>query len=225
MVRKQCQVPKKVDNLDMRIVQLTPENLNESVRSAASVLREGGVIIYPTDTLYGLGGDALSDDAYEKVCIIKERDERRPIHAVFADLTMVAEYAEVNDVGRKLAAEFLPGPLTLIFNKKPHLLNGIARTLSTIGVRIPKNTFCLKLAREFGKPYTTTSANTSDTETPSTVAAIVKQLGERSAHVELAIDGGILPANVRSTVVDVRDEPFIIREGAIPVDAIMAVLP
>lgn len=200
----------------MERIQLTKENLEFCVARAAEVLRSGGVILYPTDTLYGLGADALSDKAFEKVCTIKDRDERRPIHAVFADMAMAEAYAELSPSGRRLAETFLPGPLTLVFRKKDTVTTGIGHNLSTIGVRIPKNEFCLALAREFGKPYTTTSANISGVESAATLDVIIEQLAERAGLIDLAIDGGALPSYTRSTVLDVREpEPYVLRKGAI----------
>jgi len=200
----------------MRTFTLVPDTLDDAVQEAAQVLREGKVVIYPTDTLYGLGADAFSDEAFEKVCMIKERDERRPVHAVFADLAMAEAYAELTPTAQTLAQAFLPGPLTLVLKKKKHLTTGIARSLDTVGVRIPKHDFCLTLAAAFGRPYTTTSANVSGEESPATLQGIIAQLGERAAHVALAIDGGAVDAHLRSTVVDARATvPHILREGAI----------
>ena len=190
--------------------------METAVARAAEVLRAGGVILYPTDTLYGLGADAFSDAAFQRICEIKDRDERRPIHAVFENLAMAKAYAEISPLGRRLAEAFLPGPLTLVFKKKPSVTTGIGHNLSSIGVRIPKNKFCLALAHELGKPYTTTSANMSGAEPPATFEGIVKQLGGNTGLVDLAIEGGALPAYLRSTVVDVRnDESHVLREGAI----------
>lgn len=200
----------------MKTIHLTENNIDEAVARAAEVLRAGGVILYPTDTLYGLGADAFSDEALLKVCRIKDRDERRPIHAVFPDLGSISEYVTLTPMGEKLASAFLPGPLTLVFEKKANVTTGIARDLSTIGVRIPRNRFCLSLAREFRKPYTTTSANVSNERPLSTVPDIVAQLRGRALDIDLAIDAGPLSPELRSTVVDVRSEkPFIIRDGVI----------
>jgi len=190
--------------------------METAVARAAEVLRAGGVILYPTDTLYGLGADAFSDAAFQRICEIKDRDERRPIHAVFENLAMAKAYAEISPLGRRLAEAFLPGPLTLVFKKKPSVTTGIGHNLSSIGVRIPKNKFCLALAHEFGKPYTTTSANMSGAQPQGTFEGIIKQLGGNTELIDLAIEGGALPAYLRSTVVDVRnDKPHILREGAI----------
>jgi L-threonylcarbamoyladenylate synthase len=198
----------------METIRLTEENIGEAVERAAAVLSAGGIILYPTDTLYGLGGDAFSDAAFQKICSIKGRDERRPIHAVFSDLSAVGQCAIMTPLGEKLARAFLPGPLTLVFEKKVELKTGIAHNLSTIGVRIPKNRFCLALAQAFGKPYTTTSANVSNEKPLATVQEILAQLEDRAHEVDLVIDAGPLSPEMRSTVVDVRGEsPFIIRQG------------
>jgi len=205
----------------METIVLTDENFKEAVDRAAAILRTGGVIIYPTDTLYGLGVDAFSTAAFEKMCMVKGRDERRPVHAIFPDLSSVDPYAIVTPMGEKLARTFLPGPLTLVFEKRPQVTGGIAHNLPTIGVRIPQNKFCLALAREFGKPYTTTSANVSSEKPLSTVREIIAQLGERAANIGLAIDAGPLSPTLRSTVVDARiEKPFIFRDGVISAEEI-----
>ncbi|OGG73087.1 threonylcarbamoyl-AMP synthase [Candidatus Kaiserbacteria bacterium RIFCSPLOWO2_01_FULL_53_17] len=190
------------------------------VNRAADILRSGGVILYPTDTLYGLGADALSDTAVKKVRQIKGRDEGKPIHAIVADLAMAVEYAEVNDVARKLATKFLPGPLTLILKKKAGIKTGIAKGINTFGIRIPDNRFCLDLAQEFRKPFTTTSANLAGTKPERSVEKILTQLGERAELIDLVIDAGDPPAGggerLPSTVVDVSEgELKILREGTI----------
>ena len=197
--------------------------LGECVMRAAGVLRRGGVIIYPTDTLYGLGADALSDEAVGRVYDIKGRDEGKPMHAVFADLEMVAEYAEINDLARELAKKFLPGALTLVMKKKPGLDTGIVRGLETIGIRIPDNEFCLELARTFGKPYTATSANRSGQVPEISVEKIVAQLGDAAHLVDMAIDAEVFPMRPPTTVVNVvSGKPVVLREGAIPATDIVA---
>ena|ERR1700690_3364890 len=197
------------------------------VARAAAVLREGGVILYPTDTLYGLGADALCDEAVAKIYAIKGREEGKPMHCVVADLAMAEKYAEVNDRARMLAAQFLPGPLTLILKKSPQgrsalgrkkygMDTGILRGMGTIGIRIPGNAFCIALAREFGGPITATSANRSGEKSEPSVERILAQIGDAAETIDLVIDAGELPASKPSTVVDVStDEPHILREGAI----------
>ena len=183
---------------------------------AAQIMASGGVVLYPTDTVYGLGADALSDEAVAKIYAIKGRDEKKPIHAIVADMTMAERYGEVNDLALKLAKTFLPGPLTLILKKKEGIETGIARGIGTFGIRIPGNTFCVELAHAFGHPYTTTSANVSGVAPGRSVDDIIDQFEERAKLIDLAIDAGKLPQLKPSTIVDVSgDRMVILREGAI----------
>jgi L-threonylcarbamoyladenylate synthase len=202
---------------------VSTEKMGECVLRASGVLRKGGVIIYPTDTLYGLGADAFSDEAVAKVYAIKGRREDKPMHAVFSDMKMVEEYAELNDVARKLAERFLPGALTLVLQKKSGLDKGIVKGIETIGVRIPDNEFCLELAKTYGKPYTATSANRSG-ETPEiSIEKIKTQLGESARLVDLAVDAAVFPMRPPTTVVNVMTgSPVILREGAISSKEILA---
>ncbi|MDR3571885.1 MAG: L-threonylcarbamoyladenylate synthase [Candidatus Pacebacteria bacterium] len=207
----------------MEILHLNSTNIQEVAAKAATVLESGGVILYPTDTLYGLGADAFSDEAVAKLYAIKGRDENKPIHCVVLDIEMAQTYTQLNDHARKLADRFLPGPLTLVLKKQSNIESGIARRIETIGIRIPKNSFCLELAKEFG-PYTTTSANIAGAENQRSVDSIIAQLGERASMIDLVIDAGELPPRQPSTVVDVSSgEIKILRAGAILPEEIKAV--
>ena len=182
-------------------------------------------MLYPTDTLYGLGADALSDTAIAKIYTIKERDTGKPMHAIVADVAMAERYAEVDDRARTLAEKFLPGPLTLILEKKPSVATGIGRGMDTIGIRIPDDAFCRALARVFDAPITTTSANKSGLSTARRVDKILEQLGERAQKIDLIIDAGELSESKPSTIVDLTGpKPLILREGAISSSEILALL-
>ncbi|MDO8561398.1 MAG: L-threonylcarbamoyladenylate synthase [bacterium] len=213
-------------------MKLEKDSNPHTIHEAVEILRAGGVILFPTDTQYGLGADALSDDAVEKIYAIKGRDERKPIHCIVSDVAMMEKYAEVPDMARMLAGEFLPGGLTLILKKREGIETGIAHGISTIGIRIPNNQFCMKLAKEFGRPFTATSANVSGQKTEHTVEAILEQFGPNNSYsnvlknirirkeempIDLVVDAGELPDSQPSTVVDLSGkEPVILREGAIP---------
>ena len=199
----------------MQIIRID-KGLGECVLRASGALRQGGVIIYPTDTLYGLGADALSDKAVAKTYTIKGRDEGKPMHAVFADLKMAEDYAEINDAARRLSEKFLPGALTLVLKKKAGLNTGVVKGIDTIGVRIPDNEFCLELAKTFGKPFTATSANISGKVPETSLEQICKQLGTSANLVDVAIDASVFPMRPPTTVVNVvSGAPVILREGAI----------
>jgi L-threonylcarbamoyladenylate synthase len=176
------------------------------------------VILFPTDTLYGLGADAFSDEAVDKIYAIKGRDEKKPMHCIVADIEAAQQYAEVSDDARLLAQQFFPGALTLIMKKKSAVAGGIARGMTTLGIRVPKNDFCLTLARAYTRPFTATSANMSGHESPRSVDAILAQLGPLADAIDLIIDAGELTTVKPSTVVDLSSvEPYILREGAIDV--------
>ncbi|PIR83729.1 threonylcarbamoyl-AMP synthase [Candidatus Kaiserbacteria bacterium CG10_big_fil_rev_8_21_14_0_10_51_14] len=199
----------------MEILQLSKETIDTCVVRATEVLRAGGVILYPTDTLYGLGADALSDEAVAKVYDIKRRDELKPIHAIVADLEMAERYAEVNDEMRVLERELPKGKITFIVKKK-NFNTGIMHGIETFGFRIPDNDFCIALARTFDGPITATSANKAEKVPERSIKAILAQLGDVTSDIDLVIDTGELPSQKPSTVVDMTgDRPLIVREGAI----------
>lgn len=184
------------------------------VEKAAEVLRWGGVILYPTDTLYGLGADATSAEAIEKIYAIKKRDAKKPLHAIVANVEMANEYGEVNEKAFALACGYLPGPLTLILRKRADIAMSSGR--DEFAFRIPDYPFCVELARAFGKPYTTTSANISGETAGRSVQEILDQLGEKASLIDLVIDAGELPLRQPSTIVNVSTgEPIVEREGAI----------
>ena len=204
----------------MEIISLA-DGIGKAAIRAAGVLRQGGVVVYPTDTLYGLGVDAFANDAVDRLYAIKGREAGKPTHCIVADLAMAEEYAEVNDAARKIAENFLPGPLSLILKKKAGVDGGIARNMDTIGIRIPKNDFCLELARTFGRPITTPSANRAGGAPLLSRAEIVADLGED--NIDLFVDAGTLPESAPSTIVNlVSGHASVLREGAIPSSDILA---
>ena len=209
----------------METLGLSDAGVEACAHRAADILRAGGIILYPTDTLYGLGCDALSDEALSKVQKIKGRDEKKPVHAMIADLGMAEKYAVLNENAYTLARAFWPGSLTLILKKMPDIKTGISRDLETFGVRVSDHPFCLALAEAFGKPYTGTSANRSGEESKRSIPEILAQLGEAVRYIDLVIDAGELPSSLPSTVVDAHlPRPVILREGAISAGEIWEVL-
>lgn len=200
----------------MKVLKLDASTRDACVEEAARVLKGDGLVVYPTDTVYGLAADAFSDIAVEKIYACKGRDENKPIHAVIERFGQAAEFAVIPEAAQKLANAFLPGPLTLVLSYKGSEHAGIMRRMRTIGVRVPNNDFCLALARAYGRPFTTTSANRSGMSTERAMAKLLAQFDDASAYFDLAIDAGELPVSKPSTVVDVSGAaPVILREGAI----------
>lgn len=217
---------------------LSDDATGDAVRRAVHILSSGGVVLYPTDTLYGLGVDALSDEAVAKIFQIKGRDEGKPVHAIVTDLEMAAEYGEIPDGVRELAEELPKGKITFIVPKRAGIDSGIAKGVPTFGFRIPDNIFCIEMVRALGKPVTATSANRAGMEPERSVDKILAQLSDESSYssilssfakaskdrqntaidlIDLVIDAGELPARKASSVVDFSGpEPRVLREGAIP---------
>ena len=201
----------------MEIVSLAQEDIEVAALRAATILRAGGVILYPTDTLYGLGADALSDEAVAKVYAIKGRDESKPLHALVASIEMAARYGEISERVRCMIEHLPAGQATFIVKKKPEFTTGIFRRLDTFGFRIPDHPFCLALLRAYASPITATSANKAGEEAQRSLGEILRQIGQSAGEIALAIDASAVSGRAASTVVDLSNsEPRILREGAVP---------
>ena len=197
----------------MQIITLSDSNQREAVAKTVEVLKRGGIVIYPTDTLYGLAVDATNSKALARLRNLKGREKKKPISIILPNVEAIADYVEWNTPAKKIANRFLPGPLTLVLPARPHVLAEL-QLLGMVGVRVPKDTFALALAKAFGKPYTATSANRSGLPTPATPHAILAQFGSLVDEIDLVIDAGERRGGTGSTVVTFRDNnPYIVREG------------
>ena len=181
---------------------------------AVTAIQQGEVIVFPTETFYGLGADALNSAAVEKVVSLKGRNLENPIAVVIADREMLKEVvAEVPPAALRLMERFWPGPLTLVLPAKKTLPAPLLNSSGGIGIRISSHPAATRLARELGRPLTATSANPSGKEPARTVE---EAIGYFSGHVEIFLDGGRLGGTKGSTVVEiVGDRLKIIREGEI----------
>lgn len=190
---------------------------------AAKIIADGGVIVYPTETLYGIGADALNGNAVRNVRAAKRRREIKPILVIIHSPRQLGQLvAEVPPAARTLMEQFWPGPLTIVFKAKPGLPLELTQRSETIGVRIPSSAFCLELLQRCRCPLTSTSANISGEPVHRTIAEIRAVLG---AGVDLFLDAGTLPESKPSTVVSVVESPAkVIREGVLSFDSLQAVL-
>ena len=171
------------------------------VKKVCETLAAGGIIVYPTDTLYALGADPQQPEAMEKLFALKQRSQERKVSYIFSDLEQAQQYAHLTDTATALS-EHLPGKLTIILKSRKN-------PEETIGVRIPDNKLCRTLATTYG-PITATSANISGEEDPHTVSEILQQI---PSGITLAIDAGELRGPA-STVVDARGSAIkILRQG------------
>jgi L-threonylcarbamoyladenylate synthase len=203
-----------------------PAQLDEAVVAARETLLRGGVVLYPTDTLYGLAVDSENEEAVQKLRQIKGSSGDKLIQILVRDVPTLEKYARVTPLARKLAATFLPGALALVLDACIPFPNGISDPHSnTVSVRIPNHPFCLALAEVFGRPFTTTSANRSGLETLTTIDDILEQLGTQAYLIDVVVDEGIIDNRHPSTIVDARSEaPVLIREGAIPRNLVQRVV-
>jgi len=185
-----------------------------AIAEAATVIREGGLVIYSTETVYGLGADATSDEAVAKVFMAKVRPIENPLPVAVDSFKMANDIIELNKTAKLLFDNFMPGPLTVVGKAHP----GKASKLITggtgnLGVRIPDNAVALKLINFVGGPITATSANISGKPAPVTAKEALKQLGGK---VELVLDSGKCEIGRPSTVIDISTKiPKIVRSGPI----------
>jgi L-threonylcarbamoyladenylate synthase len=177
-------------------------------------LRRGDAIVFPTETLYGIGADALNDQAVEKVFQLKGRDSRNPIPVLVADTEMLDTLvADTPPLAQQLIEQFWPGPLTLVLPARKNISSPLLNQSGGIGVRISSQRIATELVRAFGRPLTATSANPSGKEPARDLGAAKLYFKDT---IKIFLDGGTLSSKNGSTVVEVqRDKINIIREGEI----------
>ena len=194
---------------------------SEQIEKAADRLKQGGVIVYPTETAYGLGVNALDEGAIRKVFRIKGRDFRKPLSIMVSGLEMANQYAAISDLAASIFHRFLPGPLTLVLPKKnnlPDLLTGKSRS---VGIRVSPHPAVTSLMIRLSFPLTATSANISGGKNVYSLAEFQEQLrvagvDQTFSSIDLFLDAGILPPSPPSTVLDLTvNPPKILRPGPI----------
>ncbi|TAL47297.1 threonylcarbamoyl-AMP synthase [archaeon] len=201
----------KLMAIDLLVMKVLKAEV-DAIEKAAQVLEIGGIVVYPTETLYGLGANALDENAVRLVFEIKGRDKSKPSSVAFRNLEQARKFLAVTPLAEKLAKKFLPGPLTIILNSKfefQEFLGG-----SKVSMRIPDHPVAQALLKRVKFPITATSANLSGGKNPVEAIDAIEQIG---GSVDLVLDAGKCKLGKPSTVVDVSEgELKIIREGAIP---------
>ena len=195
----------------------------ENVRRAAEVIRRGGLVAFPTETVYGLGADALNPEAVARIFEVKGRPKFDPLIVHIADLEDVRRLAEeVPEEARTLMERFWPGPLTLVLPKRDTVPPITTAGLPTVAIRMPSHPVALKLIGYAGTPVAAPSANPFGYVSPTTARQVAETLGDR---VDVILDAGRTPIGVESTIVmPVGGEVFLLRPGGLPVEEIEEVL-
>lgn len=186
----------------------------EAIKEAGKVLRDGGIVAFPTDTVYGLGAVFSDDKAVQRLFEAKGRDEGKPLSILVSDLEQVELLAaEIPEKARALMKKYWPGALTIILKKRPELSDRICAKGETVGIRMPDSPDALRLIREVGSPLAAPSANTSGKRSSVTAEDVREDL---YGKIDMLLDGGACPVGLSSTVVELSGtETRILREGII----------
>ncbi|MBM4127443.1 MAG: threonylcarbamoyl-AMP synthase [Nitrospira sp.] len=202
---------------------MLPGNHPESIRLAAEIIRSGGLVAFPTETVYGLGCDAVNPEAAAKVFEAKQRPAFDPLIVHLADQSMVETVAKhIPPTAIVLMDAFWPGPLTLILPKQPGVPDLVTAGLPTVAVRVPDHPVAQALIRESGTPIAAPSANPFGYVSPTTAQHVSDGLGDR---VDLILDGGPCPVGVESTIVSLTGAtPQLLRPGSLSLETIQSVI-
>lgn len=192
----------------IKINEMDPEN--EKIKIARQAMKQGSIVVYPTDTVYGIGANIFDEKAIYKVYSIKKRAPDKPLSICLSSIKDLGMVAHLDQRTSKIARKILPGPYTLILKKKDDVPSILTAGSDYVGVRIPDNKICQQLAVDF--PISSTSANLSGQTVPESPEDILKQLGP---NVDVLLDAGVCKHGVPSTVIDMTVyPPKIIRKGA-----------
>jgi len=195
----------------MESINLAKVGVEQAATQAVATLRSGKLLIYPTDTVYGIGADAQNETAVNRVRTLKGRDPLIPLSVVMRDFAMVSEYCEVTPVIQALLEKHLPGAFTFILKLKDTRIK--TSDTGKVGVRIPQHELVNRISAIFERPYVATSANISHTPPLTTISEILETFGKGLGLGDSVIDAGTL-LDLPSTVVDLTAEhPTIIRKG------------
>jgi L-threonylcarbamoyladenylate synthase len=196
---------------------------SEICKQAAEVLRSGGLVAFPTETVYGLGADATNDDAVRRIFAVKGRPTDHPVIVHLGDAAQLDQWAASDSATARLLADaFWPGPLTVLVEGSPLVSSVVTGGRSSVGLRVPDHPVAQELLRAFGGGIAAPSANRFGRVSPTTAAHVLADLGD---EVDLILDGGSCRVGVESTIVDLTGErPVVLRTGGVSLDRLAEVL-
>lgn len=207
-----------------KMLRLDEENINkEIIASAAKVIKDGGLVSFPTETVYGLGANGLDEQAIAKIFKAKGRPQDNPLILHISSVEELDELvSEISDEAKVCIDKFWPGPLTMIFKRSGIIPDGITAGLDTVAIRMPSNKIALELIRQAQRPIAAPSANTSGKPSPTAADHVFTDL---DGKLEMIIDGGRTGIGLESTVLDLTEEvPTILRPGGITHEDLVRVL-
>jgi L-threonylcarbamoyladenylate synthase len=192
----------------MKIDGTNPEP--DKIKIARMAMKNGSIIIYPTDTVYGIGANVFDEEAILKVFSIKKRPLNKPLSICISRIEDIKQVAKIDSKIETIIRNILPGPFTIILKKNDNISSLLTAGSDKIGIRIPDNSVCMDLSRDF--PITSTSANLSGYDIPESADEVLNQLG---SSVDIMMDAGICKHGIPSTVIDMTVyPPKVLREGA-----------
>jgi L-threonylcarbamoyladenylate synthase len=199
----------------MRVIKLSEEGEKKIIDTAIATLKSGGLVVYPTETCYGIGADATNQEAVNKLLKYKSKRFGKAISVAVFDRNMAKEYVKLSKTAENIYENYLPGPITVVSRGKHRVAKGVESEEGTLGIRIPDYDLILKIVKKFGKPITATSANMSYRKTPYSIKDILENTSKRQQDlIDFIIDAGELPKNELSTVINTTlNEARILREG------------
>ena len=193
------------------LIKINPVNPQARlIDKVVEVLKKGGIVAYPTDTVYGIGCDIMNKKAIEKVYQLKQRHKSKPFSFICSGLKNISYYAKVSNYAYKTMRRLLPGPYTFVLDGSKQVPKMMLTKRKTAGIRVPDNAICLALVEKLGNPIITTSATTPDGSILSDASLINDFYNKR---IDIVIDGGYTSGNPSSVVSLIDDIPDVIREG------------
>jgi len=194
------------------------------LKSVAKVIKDGGIAVFPTETVYGIGTNGLDEEAVKRLYNVKHRPNEKPICLLVSSLDMVNEIAkDITDIEYRLMKAFFPGPFTIILKKRNVVPNIVTSDMETVGVRMPSDKIARSIIEYANVPIATSSANITGKASGTNIKDIIKDFGGK---VDYIIDGGDSKLGIASTIVKVIDGiPHILRQGSITMEQIKSEIP
>ena len=207
--------------MNTKCLDMTKKINLDQIKEASDAINRGSLVAFPTETVYGLGANALDEEAVKSIFIAKGRPQDNPLIVHISDIKQLGLIAkEVPENAKKLMDKFWPGPLTILFKRSKNISDSVTAGLETVGVRMPSNKIALSLINEAGVPIAAPSANVSGKPSPTKAWHV---LSDFNGKIDYIIDGGQTGYGLESTVVDVIDSPMVLRPGGITLEMLKEV--